>query len=298
MADPHLIAPQLVVFAVDVVRLVIWLVLLVSVFVPLEQLFALHPAKFWRKQTGVDLAWYFINSLLPAAIIALPLAMLARLVQGADPGGLYSALAVWPLWLRLPLVFLVNDLGVYWYHRASHAYPLLWRFHAIHHSAEHVDWLVNTRAHPVDMVFTRLAGLVPVYLLGLAQTTPRGLDPAVALVIILGTLWSFFIHANIRCRLGALEWLVSSPAFHHWHHTNDEHRDRNFAAIFPLFDRVFGTAWLPGYWPPVYGIDAPVPPTLTGQLLVPLDVSGDRNLCEAAAPTAGGSACGGTRAGK
>jgi sterol desaturase/sphingolipid hydroxylase (fatty acid hydroxylase superfamily) len=257
-------------FAIDVGRLAVWLVLLVALFVPLERLFALHPAKIWRKQVGVDLAWYFINSLLPAAIIAVPLSILALALRGADPGGLYSAVAVWPLWLKLPVVFLVNDIGAYWGHRASHAYPLLWRFHAIHHSAEHVDWLVNTRAHPFDMVFTRLSGLAPVYLLGLAQSTGRGLDPGVAIVTIVGTIWSFFIHANVRFRLGPLEWLVSTPAFHHWHHTNDENRDRNFAAIFPLIDRVFGTAWLPKHWPPVYGIDAKVAPTLAGQLLDPL----------------------------
>ena len=67
-----------------------------------------------------------------------------------------------------------------------------------------------------------------------------------------------------------MEWLVSTPAFHHWHHTNDEHRDRNFAAIFPLYDRIFGTSWLPKHWPPVYGIDAKVPPTMVGQLINPL----------------------------
>ncbi len=258
------------VLALDVLRLTIWLVLLVAIFVPLERVFTLHPARFWRAQTGVDLAWYFLNSLLPAAFIALPLSLLAELLHGADPGGYYTAVASLPLWLKVILMLLVNDLGSYWYHRASHFYPVLWRFHAIHHSAEHVDWLVNTRAHPIDMIFTRLAGLVPVYLLGLAQVTGGRPDPAVALVVIFGTVWTFFIHANIRWRLGPLEWILSSPAFHHWHHTNDEHRDRNFASIFPVIDRVFGTAWLPHYWPPVYGIDAQVPSTLTGQFTEPL----------------------------
>jgi len=269
-------AHEALVFALGVARLAVWLVLLVAIFVPLERLFALHPAKIWRKQVGVDLAWYFINSLVPAAIIALPLSLLARLLQGANPGGLYAAVAHLPLYVKLPVMFLVNDIGAYWYHRASHTYRFLWQFHAIHHSAEHLDWLVNTRAHPFDMVFTRLAGLTPLYLLGLAQSTGRGLDPGVALVMIVGTLWSFFIHANIRLRLGPLEWVISTPAFHHWHHTNDEHRDRNFAAIFPAIDRTFGTAWLPKYWPPVYGIDAKVPPTLAGQLLDPLPANGKR----------------------
>jgi len=258
-------------FGIDVARLAIWLVLLVSIFVPLEKLFALHPAKIWRKQAAVDLAWYFINSLLPAAIIAVPLAILARALRGVDPGGFYSMVAAWPLWVKLPLALLVNDIGAYWAHRASHAFPLLWQFHAVHHSAEHLDWLVNTRAHPFDMVFTRLCGLIPLFLLGLAQATSHRIDPSVALVMIIGTVWTFFIHANIRWRLGPLEWLVSTPAFHHWHHTNDEHRDHNFAAIFPCIDRLFGTVWLPKYWPPVYGIDAKVPPTLTGQLFNPLN---------------------------
>ena len=148
-------------FGVDVVRLAVWLVLLVSIFVPLEKLFALHPAKIWRKQVMVDLAWYFINSLLPAAIIAIPLAILARSLRGFDPGGYYSVMGALPLWVKLPLALLVNDIGAYWAHRAFHAFPMLWQFHAVHHSAEHLDWLVNTRAHPVDMVFTRLAGLIP-----------------------------------------------------------------------------------------------------------------------------------------
>lgn len=257
-------------FVVDVGRLTIWLVLLVSVFVPLERLFALHPAKILRKQVGIDLAWYFINSLVPAAVIAVPLAILARALNGMDPGGLYSAVAGWPFWLKLSLALFVNDIGTYWGHRATHSIPFLWRFHAIHHSAEHLDWLVNTRAHPFDMVFTRLSGLAPVYLLGLAGTSGQGGDLSAALVMVVGTVWSFFIHANIRVRLGPLQWLVSTPLFHHWHHTNDHNRDRNFAAIFPVIDFIFGTSLMPKHWPPSYGVDEPVAPTLAGQLMDPL----------------------------
>jgi len=258
-------------FAVDVLRLSIWLVLLVAIFVPLERLCAVHPAKIWRKQVGVDLAWYFINSLVPAAVLSVPLALLSRALNGLNPGGIYSTVGAWPIAVKLPLMLVVNDIGAYWGHRASHAFPLLWRFHAIHHSAEQLDWLVNTRAHPFDMVFTRLSGLAPVYLLGLAHPTGATLDPAVALMTIFATIWTFFIHANIRVRLGPAEWLISSPAFHHWHHTNDEHRDRNFAFVFPIIDKIFGTAWLPKYWPTVYGIDAKTSPTLGGQFFDPLE---------------------------
>lgn len=257
-------------FAVDVLRLVAWLVLLVSIFVPLERFFAIRPAKIWRKQVGVDLGWYFINSLLPAAMLAVPLAMLSRALRGVDPLGFYSSVAAWPVWVKLPVVLIVSDLGAYWAHRTSHSIPFLWRFHAVHHSAEHLDWLVNTRAHPLDMVFTRFAALAPIYLLGLAQTTGHPVDPVLALVQIFGIAWTFFIHSNIRCRLGPLEWLISTPAFHHWHHTNDEHRDRNFAPLFPWIDKVFGTEWLPKSWPTKYGIDETLSATVLGQLMDPL----------------------------
>ena len=252
-------------------HLAVWLALLVAVFVPLEWLCALHPAKLWRKQIGVDLCWYFINSLVPAAVLSLPLALISTGLGHLDPGGLYSAVAAWPFWLKLFLILLVSDVGAYWGHRAMHSHRLLWRFHALHHSAEEMDWLVNTRAHPFDTVFVRFAALAPVYLLGLAQTTGGRIDPAVAVLTIFGTLWTFFIHANTRVRLGLLESVISSPAFHHWHHTKNEYRDRNFAFVFPFIDKVFGTAWLPKHWPSAYGINAPVPTTLAGQFFEPLE---------------------------
>ena len=81
----------------DAGRLAIWLVLLVAIFVPLERLCALHPAKIWRKQIGVDLAWYFMNSLLPAAILSVPLALLSRALSGSIPAD-----SILP-WRRAPL---------------------------------------------------------------------------------------------------------------------------------------------------------------------------------------------------
>ena len=259
-------------FFFDTLRLVVWLVILVTVFVPLEKLFAVRPAHVWRAQTGIDLCWYFINSLLPAAVIAFPLAMLTAALHGRDPLGLYGAVSALPAWLKLLLAFVVNDAGAYWMHRWSHHSPLLWRFHAVHHSAEHLDWLVNTRAHPVDMVLIRSGGLVPVYLLGLGVSPSGAPDPMVAAITVLGTLWSFFIHANVRCRLGPLEWLVATPAFHHWHHSDDGLRNRNYAAIFPWIDRLFGTHHLPARLPTAYGIGAAMSPTLLVQFLDPFTV--------------------------
>jgi sterol desaturase/sphingolipid hydroxylase (fatty acid hydroxylase superfamily) len=255
---------------VDIARLCLWLAMLSIVFLPLERRFALRPGGVFRQGLAADLAYYFLNGMLPKLLLILPTAALALAVHRLIPPGYLAAVSRLPLWWRIPLVLVVGELGFYWGHRWSHEWPWLWRFHAIHHSPEQVNWLVNTRAHPVDVVFTRLCGLVPIYLLGLAQVGGQQIDLASILVILFGTFWGFFIHANVRWRLGWLEWLVATPAFHHWHHTNDEHRDRNYAAMLPWLDHVFGSFHLPATWPPNYGVDRPVPSGLARQLLLPL----------------------------
>lgn len=258
--------------AFDVIRLSIWLVLLVLIFVPLEKLYAQHRQKVFRKGFLTDLGYYFLNSLLPKLLLILPLSLIARVLHSLVPGGLYSWVADMPLWMRLAAAAIVGDFGSYWGHRWMHEVPVLWRFHAVHHSAEEMDWLVNTRAHPLDMVFTRLCGLIPIYVLGLAQPSGNTVDLVPVLYAIFGTVWSFVIHANVRWRFGWLEWLVSTPAFHHWHHTKDgpEYINKNYAAIFPWMDKCFGTFYLPGkQWPATYGTDTPMAPGLAGQLLQP-----------------------------
>jgi sterol desaturase/sphingolipid hydroxylase (fatty acid hydroxylase superfamily) len=259
-------------FALDVLRLCIWLTVLIVVFVPLERLYALHRQKLFRKAFVTDLEYYFLNSLLPKLLLILPMTLIAWAVHQVHPSGMYLWVAGVPLWTRLAAAMVVGEVGFYWGHRWMHEVPRLWRFHEIHHSAEEMDWLVNTRAHPVDIVFTRLCGFIPMYLLGLAQPMGNRLDLVPLLVTLAGTLWGFFIHANLRWRFGWLEWLVSTPAFHHWHHTNDGPGviNKNYAPMLPWVDRCFGTYHLPRrQWPVKCGIDVPIAPNLAGQLFQP-----------------------------
>jgi hypothetical protein len=89
-------------------------------------------------------------------------------------------------------------------------------------------------------------------------------------VLLVGTTWGYFIHANIRWRFGWLSMLISTPAFHHWHHTNDEHVDKNYASMLPIMDILFGSWYLPRkLWPPKYGISTPMAPDLAGELVQP-----------------------------
>ncbi len=258
--------------AVQILRLCVWLTLLTLIFTPLERLFALHPQKIFRKAILTDTGYYFLSSLMPSLLLSVPLAAIAWCVHRSIPSAVASTVAAWPGWLRIGAALVVGDIGFYWGHRWSHEIPLLWRFHVIHHSAEHVDFLVNTRAHPVDMVFTRLCGLIPLYIFGLATPMHGNGTIIPVLVLLLGTLWGFFVHANVRWRFGPLEWLVATPAFHHWHHTNDgpAYINKNYAPLLPWIDRVFGTLYLPKSKQPTrYGADEALRNGLLGQLLQP-----------------------------
>lgn len=254
--------------AVDVLRLSLWLVLLAVLFVPLERYFGERHAGRPRTELLSDLGFYFISSLLPAALLAVPLALVAVAGQRFLPDAVPATLGALPLWAKLLLGLFIGEVGTYWGHRLSHESPWLWRYHAVHHSTEQLYFLANTRTHPVDMVVTRLFGLTPLYLLGLAGPGAAG-SAAPVLLLLIGTVWGFFIHANLRWRFGPLEWLVATPAFHHWHHSKFEHINRNYASTLPVLDRLFGTHHLPAEWPASCGIEAPMPASLAGQLLAP-----------------------------
>jgi sterol desaturase/sphingolipid hydroxylase (fatty acid hydroxylase superfamily) len=242
----------------------------VVIYEPLERLIAARPQKVLRKAIGTDLGYYFLNSLVPAMLLSAPIGVVAWAAHQVVPRELLATAAAWPLWARMLVGMVAGEVGYYWGHRWSHQMPFLWRFHSIHHSAEHVDFLVNTRAHPIDLVFSRLCALTPIYVLGLGSpTSPAGSLVPVA-VSLVGTTWGFFIHANLRWRFGPLESLVSTPAFHHWHHTLNGPINRNYASTFPWLDRIFGTHYLPREWPAAYGIEAPLPESLIEQLAYPL----------------------------
>ena len=271
-------AHHLLGYALEVLRLCAWLLILAVIFLPLEWLFAVRRQKIFRKSVVSDLGFYFLNGLLPNLLLAIPLSLAAYVAYHFVPWRLHAAVAAWPLWLRAVAAFVIGDLGFYWGHRWAHEIPFLWRFHAIHHSPEHVYFLISARAHPIDFVFIRLCGLIPIYILGLGAPQSAQGTLMATLVMLVMTTWGFFIHSNIRWRLGPLEWLIATPGFHHWHHTRSAARNQNYASMLPWMDRIFGTHHLPKQWPSAYGIEAKLPSSLVGQLVYPLREAPEESL--------------------
>lgn len=251
------------------------LLLAILVFVPLERLFSLHHdqkllRRFWRS----DLIFYvLLNGLLVRLGLGVAIAFGVLLAAWLVPSRLQDWVAALPFWVQLPVAILIADLGFYAVHRLFHKVPWLWKFHAIHHSIEEMDWLAAHRVHPVDQILTKGASLVPIFALGFSIE-------ALAAYALIYHWQSLLIHSNLRIGFGPLRWLLASPQFHHWHHANQrEAYDKNFAGQLSFLDALLGTMHLPGRDTPTrYGTDDPVPPDYVSQLAYPFRRGGDDAL--------------------
>jgi lathosterol oxidase len=238
---------------------------LAMLFVPLEQLFARLPQRVLRPAWTTDLAHFAVSHLLVQVTVLLTLMPAALFFRWAVHPAIQAAVASQPSALQFVEILVLADLSEYAIHRLFHAVPVLWRFHAVHHSSEVMDWLAGSRMHLVDVVVTRALVFVPLYVLGFSP-------PAVYAYLVFVSFHAVFIHANVRFRFGRLGQLIATPQFHHWHHAAErEAADKNFAVHLPLLDRLFGTYYMPAErWPQAYGIEGrPVPHHYARQLLYP-----------------------------
>ncbi len=251
---------------------------LALVFTPLERAFAARPQRWLRPAWAVD-ACFFAGQYLVWSGVALVVLGFARgLVRAEVPVDLRASFAALPLAVQVILAVLGGDLAVYWFHRACHRFEVLWRFHAVHHSAEHLDWLAAHREHPLDGLCTQLCQNLPALALGLRMEV-------IAPLIVFRNAWAVLIHSNVRLRLGPVGMIFGDPALHHWHHARVARMTHNFANLAPWLDVLFGTYHRPaGEETYPLGLGEPWPKGYLAQLARPFVTKRERSSAPEALP--------------
>lgn len=220
------------------------------VFIPIELFLPkrLEQSKFhseWR----TDLVYFIISHLLiqvTGVIIQVP-AVFA--FKGIGLEGFQATIQSIPFIPQLFVALLVSDLFQYSAHYCFHKFPYLWRFHAVHHSTKHLDWLAGSRTHFLDLIVVRAVSFIPIYVFGFSSSV-------FLTYIVIVSFQAVLAHANTRINFGFLKYVFVTPQFHHWHHSDDPKAyDKNFAIHFPFIDMIFGTYYpMKNTWPEGTGL--------------------------------------------
>ncbi|MEQ1873670.1 MAG: sterol desaturase family protein [Ilumatobacteraceae bacterium] len=231
---------------------------------PLERFFRRHPVPIRRLALRTDLAYAATQPLLQ--FVGLVVGLFFGLLSLAWIPGLLLRPVVTSLPPLAQVIggFLMFDFLAYWTHRWSHKVPVFWRFHQVHHSTRHLDWVSGFRAHPFDGIF-----IIPIVVLFVAAGIDNRITGALAIIQFLVGLGA---HLNVRFRLRPLWPVVMTPEFHHWHHElRKEAHNSNFSIFLPIWDIMFGTYRMPrDQRPEHYGIPTEMPNGIVQQLAFPM----------------------------
>lgn len=142
-----------------------------------------------------------------------------------------------PTWILVVAAIVVGDLLKWVHHYLNHKVRFLWYFHSIHHSQQELNLFTQARFHAVEVVSLVAVLYAPLYVLNL--------DFELAAWIVLLTEWYARItHANLRTNYGPLRYALVTPQSHRIHHSREQrHIDKNYATLFSVWDRLFGTQW-------------------------------------------------------
>ena len=191
-------------------------------------------------EVRLNLAFYFFDALFVAPILTVLITALRWAVTEYSLPVLSEQ--AWNAAGR-PITFVtvlfLGDFVSYWRHRVEHT-RWFWPAHVIHHSDTDMTWLTLSRFHPINRVTTAVIDTFVLALLGF---------PTWALVAnnLVRHYYGEFIHADLPWMYGRLRTVFVSPVMHRWHHARDvTGTGSNFATLFSVFDRAFGTYYVPG----------------------------------------------------
>lgn len=211
-------------------------------------------------ETGLNLKILIFNLIFVGPLIVVLSQALVWIVYSQGISLVDSS-----FWIGVPalpvmlLGIFIGDFVGYWRHRLEHT-RFLWPSHAVHHSDTEMTWLTLERFHPINRITTFVIDMSILLLLGL---------PAEAVIAnnLVRHYYGFLIHADLPWTYGPLGKIFVSPAMHRWHHAADKAAfDTNYATVFSIFDRAFGTFRVPGPCNVPLGVTDRIAPTLAGQI--------------------------------
>jgi sterol desaturase/sphingolipid hydroxylase (fatty acid hydroxylase superfamily) len=161
---------------------------------------------------------------------------LAGWADGREFGLLH--IASLPINFRFMLGFLLMDLSFYYWHRLNHEWPLLWRFHNVHHIDPDLDVTTSFRFHFVEVLYSTAFRALQVLLIGVSPVTYAAYEIAF-------TCETAFHHSNLRLPIRverALCKILVTPRMHGIHHSQVyEEANANYGTIFRWWDIFHGT---------------------------------------------------------
>jgi sterol desaturase/sphingolipid hydroxylase (fatty acid hydroxylase superfamily) len=243
-----------------------WLTRLGVIFGILARFMPCNSGMYWWKSlraARTDLAYWLVTPLIGRMCRMFLLTGAIAFLFGDSPPG-FAALRELPLWQQCLAIVLIQDVILYWIHRAFHTRSG-WGFHAIHHSPTVLDWMSAARTHFVNYLLSVILADIVVQLIGFSPV-------ALILLVPFNLYYSGMVHANLNWTFGPLKYVFASPVFHRWHHTMEEEGlNKNFAPTFPFLDLMFGTFYMPaGKLPAHFGVhDHDFPEGFLGHLVYP-----------------------------
>jgi sterol desaturase/sphingolipid hydroxylase (fatty acid hydroxylase superfamily) len=139
-------------------------------------------------------------------------------------------------WWSFLLAFTLEDCRYYWWHRIGHRSRWFWASHGVHHSSQHFNLSTNLRQSWTSEFSGLVLLNVPLAFIGFHPAT-------IALAFSINLLYQFWIHTETIERMPRwFEWLLNTPSHHRVHHaSNPRYLDSNYAGVFMIWDRLFGT---------------------------------------------------------
>jgi sterol desaturase/sphingolipid hydroxylase (fatty acid hydroxylase superfamily) len=224
-----------------------WGLIVISLFVwGLEIVFP------WRKQQAIfrrdfwlDAFYMFSNFFIFSIVISGVYKVLALLFEEFKftPESLaVFDVSTWAPWLQLLVFFMILDFVQWFTHILLHKYPLLWRFHKVHHSVKEMGFAAHLRYHWMENLFYKPLKTFGVMIIG-------GFEPNQAFIVHFITIAiGHFNHANIKITWGVFKYILNNPVMHLYHHASEIPKGKNgvnYGISLSVWDYLFNTNYIP-----------------------------------------------------